>query len=299
MTNGMTTTPTSIGTECRSPSDRLKSGVICIAVLVTILWAYWSTLVGLRYEWQTDDNYSVGQLVPLAAMYMLWCDRRRLAKCTPRVCWWGIGVILLAQVARAAGLLLIFESAERYALVLTIWGVVLLVGGMDVFRRVFWVLVFLFLMAPLPGKIHNTISGPLQEFATNGAVFALELAGVEVDQTGNVITLNDNVPLAVAEACSGLRMLTAFVVVSAVLAYIIRRPTWQKAVLVISSVPVAIACNVIRLMVTAVLFMVVSSDTGEKFFHDFAGLTMMPIAILMLMGEMWIMSQLVVSDEER
>jgi exosortase len=288
---------TGILTHSHTANTRWKSAALCAAVLVATIWAYWSTLVGLNYEWQTDENYSVGQLVPLAALYLLWCDRRRLAECSPKVCWWGLAVIAVAQVARAGGLLLIFESAERYAFILTIWGVVLLVGGVDVFRRTFWILMFLVLMAPLPGKIHNLISGPLQDFATLGAVFSLELAGVHVDRTGNVIVLNDSVPLAVAEACSGLRMLTAFVVVSFTLAYIVRRPTWQKATLVLSSVPIAILCNIIRLVATAVLFMMVSSSIGETFFHDFAGLTMMPLAILILMGELWIMSKLVDSED--
>ena len=85
------------------------------------------------------------------------------------------------------------------------------------------------------------------------------------------MVLNHEVRVAVAEACSGLRMLTAFVVVAAALAYVVNRPRWQKAALVVSSVPVAILCNLARLVATAILFMLVSSEFGERFFHDFAG----------------------------
>jgi exosortase len=105
--------------------------------------------------------------------------------------------------------------------------------------------------------------------------------------------LNGDTPVAVAEACSGLRMLTAFVVVAAFMAFVLRRPAWQRIALVASSVPIAIVCNLVRLVATAELFVLVSSDIGERFFHDFAGLTMMPLAVLMLVGELWLFSVLV------
>jgi len=261
-------------------------------ILVTLMWSYWPIVADLAKEWRSNDNYSVGVLVAPAALYLLWLERRALRKCALRPCWWGLVLLALAEFARWYGLTRLFESGQRYAFVLTIAGLVLLVAGRQVFRRTFWILAFLFLMVPLPGKIHNLISGPLQSVATSGASFTLELLGVSVMREGHVIVLNGDTPMAVAEACSGLRMLTAFVVVSAVLAYVVDRPPWQKTVLVLSSIPVAILCNLIRLVVTAVLFLVASGDTAERFFHDFAGLVMMPMAFLMLIGELRIMSWL-------
>ena len=270
--------------------------LLLASIAIALLWSYWPVVTRLGDDWQRDENYSVGQLVPLAALYLLWVERRRLTGCSTSRCWWGIGIILVALASRAFGLLFLYESAERYALVLTIVGLVLLLAGRQVFWRVRWILLFLFLMVPLPGRIHNLISGPLQGLATAGAVCTLELFGVTVTREGNVMVLNDATSLAVAEACSGLRMLTAFVVVAATLAYVVDRPVWQKATLVLSSVPIAIICNLARLVATAVLYMTVSSEVGERFFHDFAGLTMMPLAVLILVGELWIMAKLVIED---
>ena len=288
--------PTSHVASANRRLDALKSGALLVLVLVALLWSYWPTIDQLIHDWRTNDDYSVGALVPLAAVYLLWHTRGALSKRRGAPCWWGIGVILLAQGARAFGLLFYFKSAERYSLVLTVVGLVLLVAGRQVTREVRWILVFLFLMVPLPGRVHTLITGPLQNLATVGAVFALELLGFAVVREGNIMVLNGNVSVAVAEACSGLRMLTAFVVVAATLAYVVKRPPWQKATLVVSSVPVAILCNLIRLVVTAVLYVVASSETAERFFHDFAGLTMMPLAVLVLVAELWIMSRLVLDE---
>ena len=285
-----------------APTSDLAAGlrwVALIAVVATFVWSYWPTLTDLMKEWQRDEDYSVGQLVPLAALWLLWHDRARLKTCVIRPCWWGMLVILLAQGARAFGLVQLFQSAERYSLVLTVAGVVLLVAGWQIFRRVGWILLFLFLMVPLPGRVHNMISGPLQDLATIGAVVTLELFGTTVAREGHVMVLNDNVPVAVAEACSGLRMLTAFIVVAATMAYVVNRPRWQRAVLLLSSVPIAIICNLVRLVVTAWLFLVVSGEVAERFFHDFAGWTMMPLAVVFLVAELWIMSRLVVEDAKR
>ena len=64
------------------------------------------------------------------------------------------------------------------------------------------------------------------------------------------------------------------------LAYVVDRPRWQKIVIVIGTVPVAVICNLIRLLITARLFLAVGNEMAEKFFHDFAGLTMMPLAVV-------------------
>ena len=271
----------------------LLSSLLALAALA---WAYWPVLVSLFKDWQASDEYSVGQLVPLVALYLLWHDRARLKACRVAPCWWGIGLILLGQAARGYGLLMMMESVERYSLVLTIAGLVLLIAGWQVFRKAVWIQLILLLMVPLPNRIHNLMSGPLQTQAASGAYFLLELFGVSVAREGNVLVLNRSVHIAVAEACSGLRMLTAFVLVAATLAYVVRRPRWQKVTLLLSSIPVGIVCNLLRLLVTALLYMAVSSEMAEKFFHDFAGLIMMPLAVLLLVGELVLMKKLVVPD---
>ena len=108
--------------------------------------------------------------------------------------------------------------------------------------------------------------------------------------------LEDNLPIAVAEACSGLRMLTAFVIVAAFIAYMVRRPRWEKGILLASSVPVAVICNMLRIFLTAMTMLYGSVELAAEFFHDFAGVVMMPIAVSLLFCELWLMDRLVVPD---
>lgn len=279
-------------------TDALPSAAVAVGLGLAglVLWSHWPAIPALVREWRNDENYSIGMLVPVAAAYLLWQKRAALARVPVAPSWWGVPVLLAGEGLRGFGLITMRDSLERCALVLAICGTVLLVAGRDVFRRIFWILAFLLLMVPLPAAVHNRISGPLQGLATSGAVYVLEMAGVGVARDGHVMTLNDRVEVAVAEACSGLRMLTAFVVVAALMALTIRKPAWQKVVLLVSSVPVAIVCNLVRLVATALLLMVVGSEVAERFFHDFAGLTMMPLAIVLLLGELWLMSALIIEE---
>jgi exosortase len=259
------------------------------ALASALIWSYWPALAGLYRTWDSNPDYSGGKVVPLVAAYLIWSDRKALAGIPVRTCWWGLGVLLFAQVLRMGAVLLSYGSIEQYSILLTVFGTVLLVLGVPATSRMKWVLAFLLLMFPLPRRVHGAIALPLQNWATSSAVFCLELLGVPVSREGNVLTLSNKTTIAVAEACSGLRMLTAFVVVGATLAFVVRRPVWQKAILVFSSIAVAILANTLRLVATALLYEHVGGDVARRFFHDFAGVTMMPVAVGASVGLLYLM----------
>jgi exosortase len=257
-----------------------------LALLAAGGWSYRPTLTDLVDFWRQNSDYSAGGLVPLVAICLIWGDRRALRKLPAGVCWWGLAVLLLSQAIRLAGLFYMFGSLERYSLVLAVAGVCLFVFGYPVTRRLVWVLLFLLLMVPLPERVHNHLAIPLQDVATSSSVFCLELLGFLVTRQGHVLQLSERTTVAVAEACSGLRMLTAFVVVAATLAFLVHQSPWKKFIVLISSIPVAILANTLRLVITVLLYEWASNETAEKFFHDFAGLTMMPLAVVVLVLEL-------------
>ena len=272
--------------------------IVAVLILAVITaWSYWPILARLFVAWQDNYDYSAGQLVPLVVVFFIWHERKSLKQCRFAPCWWrGIIVLLFAEMTRIYGVLSLRVFLERYAFVLAVAGLTLMVAGWQVFRRMLWTLLFLFLMFPVPGRVHDRISSPLQRLATTGSVFLLEALGAPVAQQGNIVMLNDNTPMAVAEACSGLRMLTAFIIVTAFIAYMVKRPRWEKGVLLASSIPIAVACNIVRIFLTGMIMLYVSVALGEKFFHDFAGLVMMPAAVLLLFGEIWLMDRLIVPE---
>ncbi len=258
---------------------------------VVLLWTYWAGLEDLWDVWQSSDEYSSGLLVPFLVGYILWTRRADLKEIHISPCLWGLLALLMAQGFRLFGLGYMFGSAERLSLVLTIMALVLYLGGRQLFSKVFTVLLFLFLMLPWPGRVQGAVTLPLQGWATSSAVFCLEILGYEVLQEGNVIHIGPT-SVAVAEACNGLRMITAFFVISALVVLLVRRPFWQKAVVFMSSLPIAVVCNTIRLSVTALLFTIINGEAWEKVFHDLGGYAMMPLAIGAVVFELWLFNRL-------
>jgi len=267
----------------------LASSLVCIA----FFWSYWPGLVELWELWQQSDEYSSGLLVPFLAVYIFWSRRRDIARCPIEPSIWGLFAFAGAQAVRLFGLFLMYSSAERLSIVLSIASLILLLFGWKLFRKISPILLFLCLMLPLPNVIQNYVGLNLQRWATSSAVFCLEVMGYAVTQDGHTIDMG-NVSVAVLEACNGLRMITAFFVISGLVVLLVQRAWWEKLVILVSSLPIALLCNTIRLAITAVFFTILEGEYWEKIFHDFGGYAMMPLALAAVVGELWLLAKLTV-----
>lgn len=284
--------PRTLADSLRQPV--LKWMLIAFSVLLMggLVVSYWQpTVKELWHIWLESDEYSSGLLVPFLAAYVLWSRRDRYLDCPVRPAWTGLGLLLAAQAFRLFGLYFMFASAERLALVLSIGGIVLLLFGWRFFGRFATVFVFLFLMLPLPNRVESMVTLPLQEWATVSAVFSLEALGYSAIRQGNIIQIGETI-VAVAEACNGLRMLTAFFVISGFMVLISTRKGWEKAIILISTIPIALLCNTIRLTLTSVAFTYLRTEALEELFHDFGGLAMMPLAIGLVVLQLWLLKVL-------
>ena len=186
----------------------------------------------------------------------------------------------------------------RTSFIFTLYSLLLLILGYKICLKNYAVLLFMILMIPLPNSVHGLISTKLQHWATESAMFLLEMLGYQVQNEGNIIYIN-NTSVAVAEACNGLRMITAFFVTSGLIAMIINKPVWQKATIFFSTLPIALICNTIRLVVTSIAFTLIDGEEWEKLFHDFGGFAMMPLAIILVILEIGFMNMIVENEGQK
>lgn len=262
--------------------------------LIAFLWSYWPTISDLWNIWQRSDEYSSGLLVPFLAVYTLWSRRYDIAQCHIRPSLWGLFTFVAAQGIRWFGLFFMYGSAERLSIALSIAALVLLLFGWQLFRKVSTVLLFLCLMLPWPNRVQSAVALPLQHWATSSAVFCLEMIGYEVIREGNVIHIGQ-ASVAVAEACNGLRMITAFFVISSLVVLLVKREWWEKLLVLASGLPIALLCNTMRLTITAIAFTMLSGEYWEKIFHDFGGYAMMPLALGMVVFELWLLTRITIA----
>ena len=77
-----------------------------------------------------------------------------------------------------------------------------------------------------------------------------------------------------------------------------RRPLWERLIVFVSGVPIAIASNVARISVTGILFASQQSELARVVFHDLAGWLMMPFAFALLCAELWLLSRLIIIEDK-
>jgi exosortase len=258
-----------------------------------LCWSLWPVLAFMQDRWTVDPRYAHGYLVPAFSLALLWLRRDRLKGVTPNPSTWGLLLILLGAGFQLLGGFLRHDSVAGVALVPYLAGLCLILGGWGVLRWAWLSIVFLLFMVPLPFRVENALGPPLQEMATNSSTYVLQTLGFMAFSEGFVIQLND-ARIGVVEACSGLSMLMTFTALATAAALVVDgRSLGERLVLVLSSMPVALAANILRITATAILHDTVGGPLADKFYHDLAGWVMIPVALGLYWLEIWVLSRLV------
>jgi exosortase len=198
--------------------------------------------------------------------------------------------LIAALACRLGTRIFYFEWLEYFSLVLSMVGLVLVAGGWALLRWSGIAIGFLFFMIPFPFRVETLLSLPLQRLATRASCYLLQTFGILAVAEGNVILLENAAAIEVAQACNGLRMAVSFMAISVATALVIRRPLWERVLVVFSAVPIALLSNIARITWTGYLFTAIDQPTGRYFFHEIAGWLMMPLALGLLVLELWLIS---------
>ncbi|HUW32462.1 MAG TPA: exosortase/archaeosortase family protein [Planctomycetota bacterium] len=266
-------------------------------------WLACGLAIGLTYRgvladlwtiWTTQQDYSHGILVVPFACYLAWRASTRLRGVDARPSWLGLAVLVAAFLMREIGLRCYYGSAERISLIVAIWGVVLVLAGWQVVRRLAGPMLFLLLMIPPPNQVVAAITLPMQRMAAFAAAQTLGLMGWHAALEGNTIRLYGQ-SLEVAEACNGLRMVFAILTLGCAIACMVRRPLWERITVVASSIALGVVVNVIRIVATGVAGQVFGTGAIAAA-HDVGGWLMMPLALLVMWWEQRFLQSLFVDE---
>ena len=202
-------------------------------------------------------------------------------------------VLLCGVAVRLFAIRRDIEPLDAFALVPTLFGLVLFVGGPSVLRWSWPALGFLTFMVPLPYFMEMALAQPLRHLATTMSTYVLQTLGYPAIADGNVILI-DQMKLGVADACSGLGMLTTFIALATALVLVVRGPLTDRIVLVSSAVPIALIANVTRIVAMGVTYQALGSEAAQIALHDVTGWLMMPFALLLLWLELCFLNRLLV-----
>jgi len=284
----------------REPSPGFTFRVLAPALVLGLglVWAYGSVLAALFQRWRADPQSSHGFLIPLLAVFLLWQRREQKPADWPTTYnWWGVALLAVAGLFRLLGVYLSFDWLDSMSLVISVAGLVILVGGWQAWRWAWPAVVYLVFMIPLPYQIETALSGPLQRLATQASTFTLQMLGYPAISEGNIIVL-EHTRVGVNEACNGLGMLVAFFAISTAVALVCDRPLLDRVILFLSAIPIGVLMNLLRIAATAIAHQTLGPEAANRIFHDYAGWLMMPFALGMMLLELWLLQNLLVPPKE-
>jgi exosortase len=260
------------------------------------LWAYSPTLLYLADAWNRIADYSHGWLVLPVALCFLWFRRSSRPTVQPGIHWGGLSLVVCAAALRWMSARYFVEAVDGWSLVVWIAGAVWLTCGWPTLRWALPAVAFLFFMVPLPFRVETAISVPLQRIAATGSTWLLQLFGLPALREGVRILLGPD-ELNIAPECSGLRMFIGVLALSYAFAVLSHRPWWDKAALLVASIPVAVIANILRITATGVLYQFSTNPEVRHSLHDNAGLFTILVAAALLASFAWYLKQLVRSVE--
>lgn len=253
-----------------SPWQRYRL-VLAVAIIAGI-FLFWAGFGSLLEAWSKPE-YSHGYFILPLALYLVllgWRNKPVAGAEPERLRWLGPALVAIGAALGLLGNLSSIPDIITYGLLISIAGVFLAVFGLKRSFLAWPAWAYLWFMLPLPNAIYWPLSIRLQFLSSEIGVAMVKLLGIPVFLDGNIIDLGIY-QLQVAEACSGLRYLFPLMSFGFLFAILYEGKTLSKTIIFLSSIPITILMNSIRIAVVAVLVSYFGNAQAEGFLHFFEG----------------------------
>ncbi len=273
-------------------------------LLLVALFAYvfWGHLYRLWILWQEPD-WSHGYLIPLFCLYMVNTRKAELLADGHRGSIWGLPALIACLAVYVLSIVWKIGYPQQLAMVASIAAIVLLTRGWKTLWLTLFPIGMLLLAIPPPERLYRSITQPLQQFAAWAAGLILNtFPGGEIERGGiNIAFFMDDGrqgAFTVAGACSGMRSLMAFAALGLAMAYFTPRPVWHRVAMAVAVVPVALFCNILRVIITGSLQMYGYPDLASGTAHSLLGLLLFGLGFCIYLAILWVLDHLYVPDAE-
>jgi len=268
--------------EVLSKDKDLKNIIKFIASLFIAFIAYIPTFKWMVDRWMAHESYySHGFLIPLASLYFVWQKRESLKKAAISNNMGGLVLVAASLLVHIACAALKVYFLSGFSFVFTLLGLILFFFGKDVAKSLAFPVLLLLAMIPLPLLLISNLIVKLKLGVAQATTFMLNMIGFPSVRDGSTIRMPNSF-IVVAAPCSGLRSLVSLITLGVLFAYTVKVSYIRKSVLLISSIPIALGTNVIRVSMLAVANDLYGQRVLDSFFHDLSGYIMFGIAFFSL-----------------
>jgi exosortase len=267
-------------------------------------WLFNHEIRGLAGKW-SDPSWSHGFLIPLFSLYFINQHRAEILDLKLKPNYLGLFFLICGIIFYPLNLVHFqYGYLNSLDMIATLGAIVLFFGGWFLFRYMWLPVGFLVFAVPLPQRYYVSMTLPMRYLAAKMAAAFLNLVSrMNATANGTIIDVvykgqRLDPPLDVADACSGMRLLLAFLALGVAMAYLHYRPLWQRVVLLASTIPIAVFCNVVRVTITGFIHILIHPRYAQGVYHDMLGLAMLPLAFGLYYFLAWFMSILFIEETD-
>lgn len=253
----------------------------CAALFVAV---FWPTFVWMAERFDAHDSfYSHGWLIPFATAWLIWQRRGAVPVRGAAPSYAGLAALAASLALHVVATWWRLGFVSGFAMVFTVWSLVWTVWGWPTLRRLAFPMLFLLFMVPLPGVLLISISFYMKLAAAGLATKLITLLGMPAAQSGSTIQI-PGVSVIVDDTCSGLRSLISLIALSTLWTAFMPRSAalWKKLTIVAASIPIALAANMVRIIVLVFVAAIYGAKAAEGFIHYGSGVVVFGVALVVL-----------------
>ena len=266
-------------------------------------YLFHNEITGIVHRWLTDSSWSHGFLIPVFSLYFINQHKSEILNLQIRPNYLGLFFLICGIVFYPLNVVhLQYGYLKPIGMVATLGAIVLFLGGWSLVKYMWLPVAFLVFAVPLPQRYYVSFTMPMRQLAASVATALLNLvSNLQATVSGVVIDViykgqRLEPAINVAEACSGMRLLMAFLALGVAMAYLHYRPIWQRIALLTTTIPIAVFCNIIRVTVTGFIYVLIHPKYTQGIYHDALGMAMLPLAFGLYGFLAWFMSNLFIEE---
>jgi exosortase len=251
-----------------------------IVMGVLLLLVYLPTFVWMWQRWTASESYyGHGILIPLVSLFIIYRRRELLRWSKKSNELVGLIIVVCGLFVHIICALLRVYFLSGFSFVFVLYGLILFMFGKEITSKITFPIWFLLSMIPLPLVLIGNLTVRLKLFAAQCATLILNRIGFPAMLDGNIIRMAKSF-IIVGAPCSGLRSLIALLTLGLIFSYTIKVSFLKKGFFFLSAMPIAIASNILRITVLAIVNDLYGQEAASGFFHDFSGFLVFAFAFV-------------------
>jgi exosortase len=253
--------------------------LLTLALVVTLL----PTIYAMATQSWSQESGVHGPLVLATAVWLVWRNWDEIvAEARPGNLWLAVPTVVAMSAFYAFGRAFNFLLIEVGALVVALLAIAYAFAGHRVMMKMWFPIVYLLFLVPLPGWLMDSITQPLKILVSDITTWLLSAVGYPITQVGVTLYIAQY-QLLVEDACAGLNSLISLTAVGLFYIYLMHNASWRYSLLLfVLLLPIAIAANVVRVIILVLLTYYAGNEVAQGYLHDFAGIVTFVAALLLI-----------------